>query len=158
MLKKILSLCACLVLAAYAKPEIKITLDKEDHLYKCGEQAVFTVEVTEEGRKLTDKVETVFSLDGGKTIKKATQNLADANPFTLPFDYQGECFHHNRTGKRFVTVVGNSDAETLEVVINLPHGDKALCRGNKDDKWNELPFEGDTLRLPNDSSAYVISL
>ena len=83
MLKKILSLCACLVLAAYAKPEIKITLDKEDHLYKCGEQAVFTVEVTEEGRKLTDKVETVFSLDGGKTIKKATQNLADANPFTL---------------------------------------------------------------------------
>ena len=83
MLKKTLILCACLAMAAFAKPVIKITLDKEDHLYKCGEQAVFTVEVSENDQKLTDKVETVFSLDGGKTIKKATMDLAEANPFTL---------------------------------------------------------------------------
>ncbi len=87
-----------------------------------------------------------------------TEICLEPNPFTLPFEYQGECFRHNRTGKLFVTVVGNSDAESLEIAINLPHGDKATYRGNKNDKWNELTFNGNTLRLPNDSSAYVISL
>ncbi|MBQ7652583.1 MAG: hypothetical protein IJS15_16620 [Victivallales bacterium] len=87
-----------------------------------------------------------------------TEICLEAHPFTLPFGYLGECFRQNRTGHYFISVVGDSDAESLEVAINLHHGDKAVCRGNKNDKWTELPFEGDVLHLPNDSSAYVISL
>ncbi len=87
-----------------------------------------------------------------------TEICLEANPFTLPFGYEGECFRNNSTGRHYISFVGASDAETLEITINLPHGDKATCRGNKNDRWIEIPIDGNTLRLHNDSSAYVISL
>ena len=87
-----------------------------------------------------------------------TEFCLEANPVELPPGYQGECFHHNRTGNHYISLVGNSSAETLEIAINLPHGDTVLCRGNKESQWEKRPLVGNILSLPNDSSAYVIGL
>ena len=87
-----------------------------------------------------------------------TEICLDAHPFTLQTGYKGEAFKARKSDARLITVLGHTEAERLEVTINLPHGATARCRGNKQKQWNEIHFDGDILHLDNDSSAYVIAL
>ena len=83
----------------------------------------------------------------------------EANPVTLPQGYRGEVFCKRGTGDlHYISLVGESEAEHLEITVHLPHGASALYRGNKDGQWQRLAFAGDVLRLENRSSAYLIVL
>ena len=87
-----------------------------------------------------------------------TEFCLDAHPFALPPTYKGEAFKKRNSDTRFITVLGHSETDHIDITINLPHAATARCRGNKQQQWNEIHFDGNTLRLPNDSSAYVIAL
>ncbi|MBR4673032.1 MAG: hypothetical protein IKP00_01070 [Victivallales bacterium] len=87
-----------------------------------------------------------------------TEFCLEANPVSLPLGYEYEVFRSLQTDNYFFAFLGNSSVETLEVTVNLPHGRTARCRGNKDSAWQELPFDGDLLRIPNTSAAYVVEV
>ena len=82
--------------------------------------------------------------------------LLEANPFTLPMACKGEIFREKNTGDILATLLPQTRASVLTVKINVPHGTKAVYRGNRDSGWNEIEFKEDTLSLPNNSNAYTI--
>ena len=77
--------CSVLGLAAFlpsvwaangAKIVIEPRADRDAPVYKCGETATFTINVTEDGKPVTDgKVAVILSLDGGRTIAEKTVAL-----------------------------------------------------------------------------------
>ena len=87
-----------------------------------------------------------------------TEFCLEAKPVSLPIGYEYEVFRSLKTGNCLFAFLGHSSVETLEITINLPHGRTARCRGNKESQWQELPFDGNLLRLPNTSSAYVVEV
>ena len=70
--------------AVNAQTEIRVALDHEDAMYKCGEQAVFTVTVMN-GEQLhrEGKASIRLSNDGLATFMTREVDLADENPFTV---------------------------------------------------------------------------
>lgn len=81
---KIMPLFLAGALACMAKPVIKITLDRADHAYKCGEKAVFTVNVTDDGGKEVDQTAFVrVSNDGQKVLMTRNVDLKKENSFKV---------------------------------------------------------------------------
>ena len=79
-------LCALLALVSIlsAKPALKLTLDRADHLYKCGEKATFTITFTDDSKEpLKDKATYIFSNDNGRQFKKGTIDLKSTKTLTL---------------------------------------------------------------------------
>ncbi len=79
-------LCALLALVSIlsAKPTLKLTLDRADHLYKCGEKATFTITFTDDSKEpLKDKATYIFSNDNGRQVKKGTIDLKSTKTLTL---------------------------------------------------------------------------
>lgn len=56
-----------------AAPAVTVSLDRPECLYKCGEEATFTVTIAnDEAEPLTSKATAVFSNDNGKSLKTRT--------------------------------------------------------------------------------------
>ena len=67
-----------------AAPTLKITLDKADCLYKCGEKATYTIAfVDDEAEPLDAKASYLFTNDSFKQLKKGTIDLKATPSITL---------------------------------------------------------------------------
>ena len=82
--------------------------------------------------------------------------LLEPVPFKLPPACKGEIFRDKINGDILITVLPQTSVSTLPVTVNVPHGTTASYRGNSDSDWKELPFEENTLNIPNKSQAYTI--
>ena len=77
-------LLTLMAVVAVAQTKINITLDHADAMYKCNEQAVFTVTVLNGDQPHKDgKASVRLSNDGLTTISTKQVVLADENPFTV---------------------------------------------------------------------------
>lgn len=67
--------------ALFAEPAIKLSTDRESALYSKGESAKFTLEVTDNGERVTSgTVKVKFGVAGGKDLLNQEFDLAQANP------------------------------------------------------------------------------
>ncbi|MBO5923537.1 MAG: hypothetical protein J6Q81_03385 [Lentisphaeria bacterium] len=78
------------------------------------------------------------------------------SPFKLPPNCRGEIFQSKCDNSRFLSILPNSNAPSLDVVINLEHGSNAVFCSNKNHQWQPLEFKENSLTLPNNAQAYLI--
>ena len=79
-------LTAMLALPIFALDEVKITADKSEPFYKCGERAEFTITGLEGGKNATSGVYTADLLFGGRTVfKKEKIDFSKGNPVKVVY-------------------------------------------------------------------------